>query len=1021
MRRSSLLLCGLLAAAIVVPGTVVWAATPTDEDTVEADAAMGSTGPTGFTDDIREGVPSDAGEEVGQPSEGQEDVVSQGGSKEAPASNTPAAAMPSPRAPEPAGTASAVYVDGKKGSDSNSGTIASQPVRTFQKAKSLLAAGGTIYVVGEISPQSDGEIWSLGAGQTLQRYKDYHGDLISVTAHDLTLENITVSGTGEGFYGMGTQGEGQGGSLVYVGNGKTLTLNSGATLQDNKVNVTGNWYPESGGGVFANGGTVNINEGATIKGNQAVWGGGVYGIYGATINMSGGTITGNQAVKGSYRQSKHYKGGCGGGVCLAAGASMNLTGGTVSGNTAYQFGGGICVGPELDFKQGQPSLAMTGGTVDGNKAESDGGGIFVQAGGTADTFGKATITAGSITNNTSGSRGNAEFGGAGIYVNGGRLENAEATNGVLEIYDALITENTADGEGGGFAGCPSSDTTLLSQDGAAFFGNQSKDGSEIYLYASSDSGSHWTGPATHDISPYMLGGGAYNWKAVDGKDANLASLSGDVASMGHGALSMGNEPGDEAKEAARAHAKVFITGNHSATRGGGIGSNGTVRIGRGDTTQVSATKVWQDSKNADGIRPGKVSLEVYRHEATEGDEPVAEERVGLFYVTGGTDGTAWPTVTVKNLPKTAPDGRDYVYTVKEATVDGYASTVSGDMAQGYTVTNAETIDVKGTKTWDDQDDKDGLRPQDVTVRLYADGTEVAATQATGEGGWSWSFDGVAKYDADGNAISYTVSEDPVEGYETSIVGSSLSSAKGAANLKTEVYLTGTYSDELFKTGGHNYAQPDSGHVYARLYLEDSMKNLTQVGDQVELSADDGWTWQFGPLSADDVLHNTYKVGFYGTPDEEDHVSWQMPPVTQDSWRVLPSGAVEWTGEETDRPESVTVHLLADGAEVAQTEATAQGGWAWSFDLQPWLDADGNEVAYSVMVGNEDGRTITFNISNTHPPKEERKGEEAKPTEAKAAATPSTGDASAVSLSVGLAVAGLAACAVALRLRGTSEE
>ena len=96
MRRSSLLLCGLLAAAIVVPGTVVWAATPTDEDTVEADAAMGSTGPTGFTDDIREGVPSDAGEEVGQPSEGQEDVVSQGGSKEAPASNTPAAAMPSP-------------------------------------------------------------------------------------------------------------------------------------------------------------------------------------------------------------------------------------------------------------------------------------------------------------------------------------------------------------------------------------------------------------------------------------------------------------------------------------------------------------------------------------------------------------------------------------------------------------------------------------------------------------------------------------------------------------------------------------------------------------------------------------------------------------------------------------------------------------------------------------------------------------------------------------------------------------
>ncbi|ETJ33547.1 hypothetical protein Q604_UNBC12001G0001, partial [human gut metagenome] len=56
--------------------------------------------------------------------------------------------------------------------------------------------------------------------------------------------------------------------------------------------------------------------------------------------------------------------------------------------------------------------------------------------------------------------------------------------------------------------------------------------------------------------------------------------------------------------------KVLISGNKSNTRGGGIGSNGTVTIGTEGTTSVSVEKKWIDDNNVNQKHPESVTVKL---------------------------------------------------------------------------------------------------------------------------------------------------------------------------------------------------------------------------------------------------------------------------------------------------------------------------------------------------------------------------------------------------------------------------
>ena len=104
---------------------------------------------------------------------------------------------------------------------------------------------------------------------------------------------------------------------------------------------------------------------------------------------------------------------------------------------------------------------MSGGTIAGNCAElGEGGGLRI-AGGTNGVI-QATNKV-YITNNITNS--NNDWGGGGIFVQ---------ENGNLTIMDALITNNSAGGFGGGVGACPTGKTLIVNKDGAAIYGNAAK-------------------------------------------------------------------------------------------------------------------------------------------------------------------------------------------------------------------------------------------------------------------------------------------------------------------------------------------------------------------------------------------------------------------------------------------------------------------------------------------------------------------------------------------------------------------
>lgn len=137
------------------------------------------------------------------------------------------------------------------------------------------------------------------------------------------------------------------------------------------------------------------------------------------------------------------------------------------------------------------------------------------------------------------------------------------------------------------------------------------------------------------------------------------------------------------------------------------------------------------------------------------------------------------TITVTGLPAGTQ------YSVTEAQTEDYTSEIISGQASGMIQADAkaavlfnnrrveeqpETVDLSGTKTWNDSDDQAGARPDSIEVNLWRGETLVAKQTVSEERGWTYCFADLPKYDDQGAEITYTVTETPVAGYTTSYDG-----------------------------------------------------------------------------------------------------------------------------------------------------------------------------------------------------------------------------------------------------------
>ena len=175
---------------------------------------------------------------------------------------------------------------------------------------------------------------------------------------------------------------------------------------------------------------------------------------------------------------------------------------------------------------------------------------------------------------------------------------------------------------------------------------------------------------------------------------------------------------------------------------------------------VSVKKIWNDRNNQDGLRPQSIKVQLYA-DGKESGTPVE--------LTGDS---GW-TYTWSNLAE-KKKGKAITYTVKEdGDVPGYtASEPTGNAEQGFVITNShtpETIKVEGSKSWKDNDDQDGKRPESIKVNLFANGELKESKTVTAKDNWKYSFTDLPKYE-NGKEIVYTVTEESVENYSTTING-----------------------------------------------------------------------------------------------------------------------------------------------------------------------------------------------------------------------------------------------------------
>ena len=174
-----------------------------------------------------------------------------------------------------------------------------------------------------------------------------------------------------------------------------------------------------------------------------------------------------------------------------------------------------------------------------------------------------------------------------------------------------------------------------------------------------------------------------------------------------------------------------------------------------EKTSVSGQKTWNDNDNQDGKRPSKITVNLLANGVKVASKEVKPDATGTW------------AYHFDNLDVVDDAGNVIAYTVSEEPVEGYETTI-----EGTNITNTRTPEVTEVavkKIWDDADNKEGLRPEKITVRLLADGQEVAVKEITATDNWQASFTDLPIY-KEGKKITYAITEDPVAGYITNIDG-----------------------------------------------------------------------------------------------------------------------------------------------------------------------------------------------------------------------------------------------------------
>ena len=362
-----------------------------------------------------------------------------------------------------------------------------------------------------------------------------------------------------------------------------------------------------------------------------------------------------------------------------------------------------------------------------------------------------------------------------------------------------------------------------------------------------------------------------------------------------------------------------------------------------ETTSINGTKTWSDNDNQDGKRPTSITVNLLANGTkVDGKEVTANDNWKYEFT---------------NLPKYAA-GNEITYTVEEDAVEGYEATVDG-----YNITNThkpETTKVEGTKTWNDSDNQDGIRPEKIIVNLLADGNKVNTQEVTPDdnGNWTYSFTDLPKFKA-GKEIVYTVAEKAVEGYVSTVSGYNINN---------------THKPETIAINGSKHWDDNDDQDGKRptSITVNLLANGEKVNSQV-VTAAGNWTYNFTDQpkykAGKEIKYRVEEVaveGYTTELDGYDIYNTHTPETT------IIEGTKSWNDKDNQdgkRPEKIIVNLLANGEKVDTQVVTADNDWKYSFKDLP-VYKDGQKLTYTVSEETVKDYTTEYdgtNIINSYTP------------------------------------------------------
>ena len=371
------------------------------------------------------------------------------------------------------------------------------------------------------------------------------------------------------------------------------------------------------------------------------------------------------------------------------------------------------------------------------------------------------------------------------------------------------------------------------------------------------------------------------------------------------------------------------------------------------TIDIVGEKVWLDNNNNDNSRPESITVKLFAN----------EKEVKSLKVTNKTVVANNPNTWLyefKDLPK-YENGKEINYTVKEEKVNNYETSYNKN--NRFIIINThenEQIKLSGTKTWNDNNNQDGIRPTSIEVTLIGRvGEKTVYTsekiEVSADTNWTYEFEKLDKF-YEGKEIIYSVIEENVKGYSVEYNGLDIINT----HIPEVISITGekVWDDSDNQDG----IRPEKITVILNKTVTG---NTTKVAENIVEEDETGnWTFTFENLpkyeNGKEISYTLEEVDVNGyTSEIKDYKITNTHAPETVTFNIVK----EWYDYENNdgiRPNSITVRVKADHEEVAKAILSEENNWNAIFENLPKYK-NGIEINYEIVEDEVEGYTPT--ISN----------------------------------------------------------